>query len=101
MGWARSPDVPPSATLAPPMFLTISTTHRPATDLGYLLHKNPSRLQLSYIGEGSSPSPPSLTAPGGGQIDIFAQGFDGNLYQSLGIPPPSWTGPFNLGYAPV
>lgn len=26
------------------MFLTISTTHRPATDLGYLLHKNPSRL---------------------------------------------------------
>jgi 3' terminal RNA ribose 2'-O-methyltransferase Hen1 len=26
------------------MLLTISTTHRPATDLGYLLHKNPSRL---------------------------------------------------------
>jgi 3' terminal RNA ribose 2'-O-methyltransferase Hen1 len=26
------------------MFLTISTTHRPATDLGYLLHKNPSRV---------------------------------------------------------
>jgi len=33
------------------MFLTISTTHRPATDLGYLLHKNPSRLnrvELSF-----------------------------------------------------
>jgi len=27
------------------MLLTISTTHRPATDLGYLLHKNPSRVQ--------------------------------------------------------
>ena len=27
------------------MLLTITTTHRPATDLGYLLHKNPGRLQ--------------------------------------------------------
>lgn len=27
------------------MLLTITTTHSPATDLGYLLHKNPSRLQ--------------------------------------------------------
>jgi 3' terminal RNA ribose 2'-O-methyltransferase Hen1 len=27
------------------MLLTISTTHAPATDLGYLLHKNPARLQ--------------------------------------------------------
>lgn len=27
------------------MLLTISTTHRPATDLGYLLGKNPSRIQ--------------------------------------------------------
>lgn len=27
------------------MLLTISTTHRPATDLGYLLHKNPANLQ--------------------------------------------------------
>src|SRR5215218_6005723 len=33
------------------MLLTISTTHQPATDLGYLLHKNPSRaqsLELSF-----------------------------------------------------
>ena len=33
------------------MLLTISTTHHPATDLGYLLHKNPSRLhsiELSF-----------------------------------------------------
>ncbi|HEX6808606.1 MAG TPA: 3' terminal RNA ribose 2'-O-methyltransferase Hen1 [Gemmatimonadaceae bacterium] len=27
------------------MLLTISTTHNPATDLGYLLHKNPARVQ--------------------------------------------------------
>lgn len=27
------------------MLLTITTTHEPATDLGYLLHKNPARLQ--------------------------------------------------------
>lgn len=27
------------------MLLTISTTHKPATDLGYLLHKNPARFQ--------------------------------------------------------
>jgi 3' terminal RNA ribose 2'-O-methyltransferase Hen1 len=27
------------------MLLTISTTHQPATDLGYLLHKNPARCQ--------------------------------------------------------
>ena len=28
----------------PLMYLTISTTHRPATDLGYLLHKRPGKL---------------------------------------------------------
>ena len=27
------------------MLLTITTTFRPATDLGYLLHKNPARCQ--------------------------------------------------------
>src|SRR5262245_46262556 len=27
------------------MLLTITTTHQPATDLGYLLHKNPARAQ--------------------------------------------------------
>ena len=28
------------------MLLTITTTHQPATDLGYLLRKNPSRSQV-------------------------------------------------------
>ena len=27
------------------MLLTISTTYQPATDLGFLLHKNPARFQ--------------------------------------------------------
>lgn len=31
------------------MLLTISTTHQPATDLGYLLHKNPSRAQTDEL----------------------------------------------------
>ncbi|TIU81572.1 MAG: hypothetical protein E5W01_20350, partial [Mesorhizobium sp.] len=26
------------------MFLSVATTHRPATDLGFLLHKHPDRL---------------------------------------------------------
>ena len=33
------------------MLLTITTTHRPATDLGYLLHKNPAKVhsfELSF-----------------------------------------------------
>lgn len=34
------------------MFLQISTTHRPATDLGYLLHKNPARLHTLEIAFG-------------------------------------------------
>ena len=28
------------------MLLTISTTHQPATDLGFLLHKNPNRTHV-------------------------------------------------------
>src|SRR5262245_58755261 len=34
------------------MLLTISTTHRPATDLGYLLHKNPERVQTFELSFG-------------------------------------------------
>jgi 3' terminal RNA ribose 2'-O-methyltransferase Hen1 len=36
------------------MLLTISTTHQPATDLGYLLHKNPSRLQTEALSFGKA-----------------------------------------------
>ncbi|GAA4385462.1 3' terminal RNA ribose 2'-O-methyltransferase Hen1 [Hymenobacter koreensis] len=36
------------------MLLTISTTHQPATDLGYLLHKNPARLQSVEVAYGKA-----------------------------------------------
>jgi 3' terminal RNA ribose 2'-O-methyltransferase Hen1 len=35
------------------MLLTITTTHNPATDLGYLLHKNPFRCQSSQLSFGT------------------------------------------------
>ncbi|HEX7149933.1 MAG TPA: 3' terminal RNA ribose 2'-O-methyltransferase Hen1 [Thermoanaerobaculia bacterium] len=36
------------------MLLTITTTHTPATDLGYLLHKNPSRVQRFELAFGEA-----------------------------------------------
>jgi 3' terminal RNA ribose 2'-O-methyltransferase Hen1 len=36
------------------MLLTITTTHRPATDLGYLLHKNPARTQRFSLSFGAA-----------------------------------------------
>lgn len=36
------------------MLLAISTTHQPATDLGYLLHKNPSRVHEANFGFGKA-----------------------------------------------
>src|SRR5690348_8093351 len=36
------------------MLLTISTTHSPATDLGYLLHKNPARVQSFPLAYGQA-----------------------------------------------
>jgi RNA repair, ligase-Pnkp-associating, region of Hen1 len=36
------------------MLLTITTTHSPATDLGYLLHKNPSRLHSADLSFGKA-----------------------------------------------
>ncbi len=35
------------------MLLTITTTHQPATDLGYLLHKNPARVQSFSLSFGT------------------------------------------------
>ncbi|MFI4973821.1 MAG: hypothetical protein ACHP84_04690 [Caulobacterales bacterium] len=31
------------------MYLSIATTHRPATDLGFLLHKHPGRLHETEL----------------------------------------------------
>ena len=36
------------------MLLTISTTHRPATDLGFLLHKHPERVQTFSLPFGAA-----------------------------------------------
>jgi 3' terminal RNA ribose 2'-O-methyltransferase Hen1 len=36
------------------VLLTLSTTHRPATDLGYLLHKNPERPQSVEVSGGTA-----------------------------------------------
>ena len=36
------------------MLLTVSTTHSPATDLGYLLHKNPARAQVFELSFGKA-----------------------------------------------
>ncbi len=36
------------------MLLTLSTTHRPATDLGYLLHKNPDKVQTFELSFGKA-----------------------------------------------
>ncbi len=35
------------------MLLTLTTTHQPATDLGYLLHKHPNRCQTTSFGLGT------------------------------------------------
>src|SRR5262249_29824843 len=47
------------------MLLTITTTHRPATDLGYPLHKRPDRLQSFPLSFGPAPrfSPAPSPAP--------------------------------------
>ncbi len=36
------------------MILTLSTTHQPATDLGYLLHKHPAKVQTFEVAAGSA-----------------------------------------------
>jgi 3' terminal RNA ribose 2'-O-methyltransferase Hen1 len=36
------------------VLLTLSTTHRPATDLGFLLHKNPARAQQVEVSTGTA-----------------------------------------------
>src|SRR6202012_5596406 len=36
------------------MLLTISTTYQPASDLGYLLHKNPARVQTEEVSFGTA-----------------------------------------------
>src|SRR5947209_3735592 len=44
----------PNGHKMPSMLLTITMTHGPATDLGYLLHKNPARPQKFELAFGSA-----------------------------------------------
>jgi 3' terminal RNA ribose 2'-O-methyltransferase Hen1 len=37
-----------------PMYLSLATTHRPATDLGFLLHKHPGRVHETELGFGKA-----------------------------------------------
>src|SRR5206468_4684158 len=53
----RSEPVPEAQS----MLLTITTTHRPANDLGYLLHKHPERFQSFDLNTAPRRSWPCLT----------------------------------------
>ena len=46
------------------MLLTLTTTHAPATDLGYLLHKNPARAQSFGQAHAFDAAARSTTPPG-------------------------------------
>ena len=65
------------------MLLTITTTHSPATDLGYLLHKNPSRLRMSAISKLAASRPMkfgrSFTPRTGGHVGFVSGKFPGHL----------------------
>ena len=39
------------------MLLTLTTTHQPATDIGFLLHKNPEKLHSVTLNFGNQPEP--------------------------------------------
>ena len=45
------------------MLLTISTTHQPATDLGFLLHKNPDRHHVAEQSCIADPQPNAGAMP--------------------------------------
>src|SRR6185436_20977172 len=48
------PKRPAHRRLAAPMLLTITTTTRPATDLGFLLHKNPAAIRTVALSFGKA-----------------------------------------------
>src|SRR3989475_328531 len=61
----RKPEVSDSYNST--MLLTLTTTHNPATDLGYLLHKNPAKLHSFELSFGKAhvfyPRRPRKDAP--------------------------------------
>ena len=55
------------------MLLTLSTTHQPATDLGYLLHKHPDRAKAFELAIGTA----HLFYPAALALREFALGLEG------------------------
>ena len=55
------------------MLLTLFTTHQPATDLGYLLHKHPDRTQAFELATGTA----YLLYPEALALREFALGLEG------------------------
>jgi len=53
LGWGRATGMACCNTIGP-MLLEIETTHQPATDLGYLLHKHPGRVQTFSLAFGEA-----------------------------------------------
>src|SRR5580698_10770961 len=81
------------------MLLTVSTTHQPATDLGYLLHKNPDRPELAETAIPLSAHLPVIAARGGRDLvkRLFAPlGYSVELQESqLDDKFPEWgTSPY-------
>src|SRR6185369_6102109 len=52
--WRRALDEKACHRLSDGMLLSIATTHQPATDLGYLLHKHPDRLYETALNFGTA-----------------------------------------------
>ena len=48
------PDARTACSQSFPMFLSLATTHRPATDLGFLLHKHPGRVHETELSFGKA-----------------------------------------------
>jgi hypothetical protein len=57
------------------MYLTITTTHTPATDLGYLLHKRPGKLRTN---------PPRLN-----DLAVYQDYIKSNIIIPYGSKPPA------------
>lgn len=65
------------------MLLTLSTAHRPATDLGYLLHKHSHRAQAFELAIGTA----HLFYPAALALREFALGLEG-LERFVAAEPP-------------
>ena len=69
------------------MLLTISTTHRPATDLGFLLHKSPDTLHTFDLPFGQAhvfyPEASDERATAAFYLEVDAVGLVGDRGQSL------------------